>query len=390
MTVKFLGQGFEATSSNAVGNYLISSLNQSNFHSFTGISAFASEAGVFGLTKHILNAKRNFQAPKRIVFVVGIDQQGTSQEALVEIKNLNVESYIFYQSEAPIFHPKIYLFEGDRDTRLILGSSNLTGTGLFINVEGSLLIEFNNSDTEGTRLLNELKTYYQALFNLTDPNLFRISDPVIADFVARGIVPDETMRRRMYNFKTDDPAQQPGQQGGSSTIPGRRTAAFPSSFPRKRRTAAAAPVVAVVPNKVLVWQKLRLSQSDAQNVPAGTAVTGNLKLSQARFKVNNVVIDQTTYFRNNIFRNLTWANTKPNNNSYEEALCPFDITLPGNAIGVHTLKLSHDPVRIAGQGNTPTWLHWGNDLMLLLQQNNITGKTLSLYTDGHNFFIEIA
>lgn len=397
MTIKFLGQGFEATSSNAIGNYLINYLNQTNFHSFTAMSAFASEAGIFGLAGHILNAKQNFQAPKKITLVVGIDQQGTSKEALEELKNLNIEAYIFYQSEAPIFHPKIYLFEGDQETKLIVGSSNLTGTGLFVNVEGSLLIEFNTNDTEGVILVNELKTYYQTLFNLTDPNLFQISDSVIADFVAKGIVPDESTRRRTYNAKAGSSGQQ-----GSFNIPRRRPATIPSSFPRKPRTSSTStpastpfvnipqtPVISPIQNRVLVWQKVSLSQSDAQRVSAGTAITGNLKLSQARFRVNNAFIDQTTYFRNNIFHNLTWVNTKPNNNSYEEAFCPFDITILGNAVGTHTLKLSHDPVRIAGQGNTPTWLHWGNALIPLLQQSNITGKTLNLYTDSLNFFIEI-
>lgn len=407
MTIKFLGQGFEATSINAVGNYLIDYLNQTTFHSFTGISAFASEAGIFGLAGHILNAKQNFQAPKKITLIIGIDQQGTSKEALEEIKNLNVESYIFYQSENPIFHPKVYLFEGDQHTKLILGSSNLTGTGLFTNVEGSLLVEFDNNDQEGTTLLNQLKTYYQTLFNLTDPNLFQISDSVIADFIAKGIVPDESTRRRIFNAKSPNSGQSStNQQGSSFNIPQRSVATIPPSFPRKPRTTSTsisvaavtstqatniqqAPTIPVVQNKVLVWQKLSLSQSDAQRVPAGTAITANLKLSQAKFQSNGVLIDQKTYFRNNIFQNLTWVHTKANNNSYEEAFCSFDITILGNAIGVHTLKLSHDPVRIAGQGNTPTWLHWGNTLIPFLQQNNITGKTLKLYKDGQNFFIEI-
>jgi HKD family nuclease len=130
MKITFLGQGFEAASANAIGNHLNNYLNQTNFHSFTGISAFASEAGIFGLAGHILNAKQNYQAPKKITLVVGVDQQGTSKEALEELKNLNVDSYIFYQSESPIFHPKIYLFEGAQLTKLIVGSSNLTGTGI--------------------------------------------------------------------------------------------------------------------------------------------------------------------------------------------------------------------------------------------------------------------
>lgn len=141
--------------------------------------------------------------------------------------------------------------------------------------------------------------------------------------------------------------------------------------------------------RFLVWQKLSLSKSDAQDVPAGTAITANLKLSQARFRINHIIIDQKTYFRNQVFNNLSWIQTKPNNNSYEESHCPFDITILGNPIGIYTLKLSHDPVRIAGQGNTPTWLHWGNTVLPFLQQTNITNRTLNLYQAGQSFFIDI-
>jgi hypothetical protein len=97
-----------------VGNYLISLLSKTNFHTFTGISAFASEAGILGLSEHIENAKKNF---KTINLIVGIDEEGTSKEALFEINNLKINSFIFYQDESPIFHPKIYLFEGTKEVK---------------------------------------------------------------------------------------------------------------------------------------------------------------------------------------------------------------------------------------------------------------------------------
>lgn len=403
MKVTFLGQGFESTSVNAVGNYLIEFLNKTTFHSFTGIFAFASEAGVFGLSSHIINAKQNFQPPKKITLIVGIDQHGTSKEALEELKNLNVSSYIFYQSEFPIFHPKIYLFESNHEVKLIIGSSNLTGTGLFVNVEGSLLIEFDYDDEEGQALLMQLKTYYKTLFDLTDPNLFQISDVIISDFVAKGIVPDESTRRRSFNIKSEELHQ---LQSNNINIPERRSARIPTSFPRKRSTSIVVitpiidtPNLTIIssentlgnPNqqRVLVWQKRSLSQSDAQRVPEGTKITGNLKLSQARFKLNDLYIDQKTYFRNELFQNLAWVQTKPNNSSYEEAFCTFNISISGNPIGILNLKLSHDSFRVSSQGNTPTWLHWGNALTPILRQNNITGKTLNLYTLDSSFLIEI-
>jgi len=409
MKTTFLGQGFESSSVDAIGNYLIQYLNRQDFHSFTGISAFASEAGIFGLSGHIQTAKAVF---KNLSLIVGIDQEGTSKEALEEILNLNIDSYIFYQNEAPIFHPKIYLFEGDKEIKLIVGSSNLTGRGLFTNVESSLLIEFDITDTEGTVLLTNLKTYYKTLFDFSDSNLFKINQVVIDDFNARGIVPDESERKRIYNAKRASATPTTTTPTTNTvTVPRRTTARIPVNFPVKPRGAIAGgtiqqpstiaapppvqPAVVVQPiatppqPRLLVWQKLSLSRSDAQFVPAGTNGTGNLKLSQARFRLNGLLINHNTYFRNQVFQNLNWAKTKPTSTTYEETICNFDITIMGTSYGIQPIKLSYDPIRISNQANTPSWLHWGNTLMTLLQQTNVTGRTLNLYQTGQGFAIEI-
>ncbi len=398
MKISFLGQGFEDQSTNAIGNYLMRFFGHTGLDSFTGISAFASEAGIFGLSVHLMSAKHF----KSLTLIVGVDQDGTSKEALEEILNLKVNSYVFYQPEQPIFHPKIYLFEGPKEIKLIVGSSNLTARGLFTNVESSLLIEFDTNDKEGLALLSDLKTYYKSLFDFKDPNLFPISTGLIADFVSRGIVPDEVTRSKSYAKKTSIAPH----SSNLTAIPKRKTPKVPSSFPKKPRATTAVsrvsqrlasavtvqPVITIPvaqPTRILVWQKQSLSQSDAQNVPHGTKITANLKLSQARFKINNVLIDQKIYFRNQIFNHLTWVKTKANSNSYEEAFCSFEVTILGNPVVPFTLKLSHDPVRIASQGNTPTWLHWGNSILPLLQQNNITGRTLNLFQSNQTFAIEI-
>lgn len=403
MKISFLGQGFEDKSTNAVGNHLINFLNLKGFDSFIGISAFASESGIYGLSGHLSAAKNNF---KNLSLIVGIDLDGTSKEALEEILGLSINSYIFYQKERPIFHPKIYLFEGPKEVKLILGSSNLTSAGLFTNVESSMIVEFDSADKEGFALLSELKDYYKPLFNFSDPNLFKVTTSIISDFYLRGIIPDETNRISNFHKKTTPPNSQNSAGISALVIPKRDIAKIPSSFPSKPRmtstsintTLTAAPSISPVINAplvqplqpaVLIWRKISLSKSDAQNVPAGTKITANLKLSQASFKLNNNLIDQTTYFRNQIFNNLNWVQTKANNNSYEETFCTFQITILGNLIGTFTLKLSHDPVRIAGQGNTPTWLHWGNNILPFLQQTNITGRTLNLYQANQSFSIEI-
>lgn len=407
MRISFLGQGFEGQSINSVGNHLVKYLGLSCFYSFTGISAFASESGVYGLSGYLNIAQHNFRS---INLIVGIDLEGTSKEALEEILALNINSYIFYQREQPVFHPKIYLFEGANDFKIILGSSNLTRGGLFTNVESSLLIEFDSADTEGLALLAELKGYYSSLFDFSDSNLFKISASIIADFYSTGIIPDEVTRRNNYHKKVNASTSTSSALPNALAIQNRTTAKVPASFPSKLRTGGSRhvtppatsptppipatssiqPVINPPTTRILVWQKLTLSQSDAQSVPAGTNGTGNLKLSQARFKVNGVLINHDSYFRTQVFQNLSWARTKPTSATYEETICNFDITILGISYGIQPIKLSYDTIRISNQRNTPSWLHWGNVLMTILVNTNVTGRTLNLYQLSNNSFsIEI-
>jgi HKD family nuclease len=318
MKLTFLGQGYEPISNNSVGNHLLNLLLQNSFHTFTGISAFASEAGVVGLANHIEAAKKCFN---NLNLIVGIDEEGTSKEALYEINNLKINSYIFYQEESPIFHPKIYLFEGERVAKLILGSSNLTARGLFGNVESSLLIEFSSQDMEGKNLLTELKNYYSRLFDFTDPNLFKITETIIQDFIDKGIVPNEAIRNRKHGKLPTEINKIVTNTG--LIIPKRAIAKIPSSFRGKSSISKSvmkitkeleiSNIYGIEPGG-LVWQKKKLPNSDAQQVSGNTKITGVLRLSDANFIINGLKIDRNTYFREEVFGKLKWISELRKNN----------------------------------------------------------------------------
>jgi HKD family nuclease len=402
MRIKFLGQGFESSSVDSIGNHLIQYLNSKDFHSFIGISAFASEAGIFGLSGHIQTAKTTY---KNLSIIVGIDQEGTSKEALEEILNLNIASYIFYQNEAPIFHPKIYLFEGEKEIKLLIGSSNLTGRGLFMNVESSLLVEFDVTDIEGSALLNSLKNYYRTLFDFSDPNLFNINPAIITDFKAKGIITDEIERRSIYSVKKTYATPATTAILNTITIPRRATATIPASFPSKVRTitvgvstsqSSSASSQVVVPQhavsspvllmssqaRILVWESGRLTQRDL-TIPRGinTNQTGSMLFKKGQ----TLGIDQRSYFRNQVFANLTWAfdTTSQRTAHIERATALFRIIILGVDHGVFPLSLSHNT-----KTNTPTYLQnnsmtsvsWGRAKNLIADPNLI-GKSASLYTD---------
>lgn len=390
MTVKFLGQGFEPKSVDAVGNYLVKYLNSSDFHTFTAISAFASEFGIFGLSRHIQNAKLTYQEPKKVTLIVGIDQQGTSKEALEEIKNINVGAFIFYQSENPIFHPKIYLFEGNQKTKLIVGSSNLTGNGLFVNVEGSLLIEFDNDDIEGTALLDELKAYYRTLFDLTDPNLYKVSDSVISEFVGEGLVPDESTRKRVYNKKANLNESSIAKKESSFVIPKRRTANIPSIFARKSKKNPSKASIdsisqvgsTVIEPSALLWESGPLTERDL-NIPKGpnTNPTGSML-----FKKGNMEgIDQRHYFRDDVFSSLNWViDTRKRSTHLEKAAALFRIVVSGKDHGTFGLTLTHNPktnTRSYEQKNSMTSVSWG-DAKVIVAKRELIGKIAKLYSSS--------
>jgi HKD family nuclease len=385
MNIKLLGQGFEAASEFSVGKHLIKFFADKDFHTFTGISAFASQAGITGLSKHIIKAKKHL---KIITIVTGVDQKGTSKEALEALLKLKVNAFVFYQPSFTIFHPKIYLFEGKKKSELIIGSSNLTSQGLFTNVEASLLVSIENGVEADRKIVDQLKDYFKGIFDFTDPNLKKLSKKIIADLVKAKVVPTEAERKASYD-KGVKAERKETENIISKIFPKRAIAKIPSEFISAGKEKSKVKVESVETGLVehaiakgkLVWQKKNIPRSIAQQVPEGTAIRGVLGLGDAGFRVKGIKIDRNSYFRENVFGKLKWTSKERRNNSpLQEAYCKFNVTILGKNLGEHELRISHDPERESNQNNILTDIHWGRTLNTYLKQNSIIGKTLYLYS----------
>lgn len=419
MKLTFLGQGFSADIDKSVGQQLINLFSENTYQVFTGISAFASEAGVNGLANCILSS-RSFES---FNLVVGIDQDGTSKEALEEIFNLKINSFIFYQKENPIFHPKIYLFEGKQKSTIIVGSSNLTGRGLFENVESSIMLEFDSDDAEGQGFLGELKEYYKTLFDFSDRNLFPITHEVIADFVAKGIVPPKKIWIEQQRKKSGKKSS----ESDEIIIPRRETAKTPEAFRGKSKNkefleaildetedsstyikidvegdekitteALILPTNALVARGAVrteVWKSKPLVRRDL-NIPldSHTSKTGSMFFKKGMKEG----IDQKHYFRDTVFSNLNWEPRKNRRFSHvHKAHGKFNIEIGGVNYGDYVLGLNHDSATDTPaykQNNSMTSLSWG-DAKSLIEKEELLGKTLTLYKDYESdnyFFIKIS
>jgi len=187
MQIEFIGHGLNTDNKLNVGDQLATSFGSSHYDTFIGFIAFAAISGVNKLLPSLLTAQKNYT---KLVFYIGVDNKGTSKEALELLLEKNIETYIYHKNAEQItYHPKLFLFEGTKHSRVIIGSSNLTYSGFLNNIEASLQLDFKTkSDKQGNKLLNDVKNYFSNLIDLTDINVFKLNKELIKKFDNEGLL----------------------------------------------------------------------------------------------------------------------------------------------------------------------------------------------------------
>lgn len=187
MKATFLGHGLNAENKFNVGKQIVISLADNKYNSFNGFVAFAAVSGVLTILKNLKLASTNYS---QLRFFIGVDNMGTSKEALELLLKENIETYIFHDNREYItYHPKIYIFEGPVFTRIIIGSSNLTNSGIKTNIEASVQIDFRTkTDKQGEKLLSEIKTNFSELLSLKSKQLTRLTTELIEKLVSDNLI----------------------------------------------------------------------------------------------------------------------------------------------------------------------------------------------------------
>ncbi len=198
MDTKIIGQGYNLDADTSVGKELIEQFNSKRYDTFTCLVAFASFGGISALTPYIVQEK---ERGVKIKVILGVDQKGTSKEALEEVLSWGVDSKIYHTQSVNIFHPKIYLFENTDIFTLIVGSNNLTTMGLVKNIECSLLIK----DTKGEHSVhNDFYVYWKSILDGTEVNLYTITQELIDQLFGDKIITTESERTYRYDNGRDE------------------------------------------------------------------------------------------------------------------------------------------------------------------------------------------
>lgn len=129
------------------GDFINKSLKE-GFERFNAFVAFVSTGGINNIKDSLLEFIGNGGL---VHLYVGVDMHGTSKEALQLLIDLDIPTSIVYSSNRIVYHPKIYSFESESCLKLLIGSSNLTISGLYQNVEASIALYGKNDDSDDIR-----------------------------------------------------------------------------------------------------------------------------------------------------------------------------------------------------------------------------------------------
>jgi HKD family nuclease len=186
--LRFLNQTWDGAG-NRTGDRIIDLLssNQPSFSKFFMSVAWVKETGLAHLLPHLDTFRK---AGSKAIAVVGIDTAGTSIQGLEGLLNSCDEVWVFDNPRPEAtFHPKMYSFIGSQEATVLLGSSNLTGGGLFTNYEATLEIQLNLKTKGDQGLLDTIMEAYTRPLGLAR----RLDTGLIGELRRRRLISDETL-----------------------------------------------------------------------------------------------------------------------------------------------------------------------------------------------------
>jgi HKD family nuclease len=362
---------------------------------FVASVAFVREEGVEAIAAE-LKAKH-----KACAFFVGIRNDITSVQSVRRLLELGVKVFaVDTASRSTLFHPKMFLSVGPGKGIAVIGSANVTFSGLHNNVEASTVIHLDSTDKDDAKFLKASLDSIDELPTRFPDHVFQIKTEAAAnELFNQGRLTDEEMilatppRSSVRKGERDNlkPIKLPRQ---SSPKHGKRIRAS-----LKAQATAAAVTKPTVPTPIgasqgsdfiLIWESKALTERDL-NIPTGvgTNATGSMLWKKGAAED----IDQRHFFRDEVFVNIPWKQD-PKYTHYQRAEADFTLAIKGLNYGTHRLKLSHNTNKTSKtykQNNAMTSVSWG-PVAEIIGKRDLLGRTMSLYRNGKTppqFLIEI-
>jgi HKD family nuclease len=122
---------------------------------------------------------------------VGVDNGVTSIEALQFLRRISTNSTIFHTTSGFIYHPKLYLMNGDSRAVALIGSANLTRDGLFRNIEVATAVHLDFNSSVDLEVYTRYDEFMNGLLDTTHPNVQHITDETLDALSVAGLIKGE-------------------------------------------------------------------------------------------------------------------------------------------------------------------------------------------------------
>lgn len=168
-------------------NELRSCLVSDDYHTLLMAVAFAKTGPLLRLKSEIVQW---LAKGKKIASVFGVNHRNTSKQALEFALQHFTKAHILFHSDDFTYHPKMYLFVGDRKCKFFIGSHNLTVGGTETNWESGTEASLNLP--EDKEMLSEAMTVWDSIMAFSAP----LTPRLICEYQSFGKLADETEPRR--------------------------------------------------------------------------------------------------------------------------------------------------------------------------------------------------
>lgn len=273
-------------------------LETEDYTSIWILTAFVNERAICNLMPSIKKSKAD------ISFIIGIRNNVSTYQALKCLINMKVSVFVFDTARIEsIFHAKVIVGSGTNSAKVICGSANITTGGLANNIEAGIISKLNLRCESDEKFLTEVREYIDNIIHNYPQNVKKISeDRELDELYEQGLVVDENQRKLRNNFFCASKEKQEKSIVSRFPLVNKKLLNFGKK--QKQTNAILRKLDQVIVEEVCeeVWKSNKLTKSHLGIVKKGTHAKGEMSLGKGQYRQ----IDQFTYFRDTVFRDLDW------------------------------------------------------------------------------------
>lgn len=289
---------------------------------------------------------------------VGIDDSITSVEALMLLQKLSPDSTIFYTTSGYIYHPKVYLIEGESSGVAVIGSANLTRDGLFRNVEFATAVYLDFKSGTDLQVYKRYDSFINELLNQANPNVQVISPQLIEKLSRHGLIKSEC------EVEEPGPALRPARAGKDNRVladlfpplrvppapPGGRHGLIRSGAERKKSNIVVPPVTTGV-HSTFIMQLSSFDSSHRSGIPG----TSEILIPHSAVSFFPRLLKSGRKYPDTLFDVV--LNTLSGRERHRYRLWYYEERATGTRIDEYRLRMNHDTIDLSTFG--------GGDLLVI-------------------------